>query len=66
MKREAPSSPFRIEKIRAGRKQPGLLRQHLPAVRRRHKWVARRCAVMSSILNGPRRNKTPDGPGGRR
>src|SRR5437762_12903559 len=26
-------TPFRIEKIRAGRKQPGLLRQHLAAVK---------------------------------
>ena len=29
----ATRTPFRIEKIRAGRKQPGLLRQHLAAVR---------------------------------
>jgi RNA 3'-terminal phosphate cyclase (ATP) len=29
----ATMTPFRIEKIRAGRKQPGLLRQHLAAVR---------------------------------
>jgi RNA 3'-terminal phosphate cyclase (ATP) len=29
----ATLAPFRIEKIRAGRKQPGLLRQHLAAVR---------------------------------
>lgn len=29
----ATLTPFRIEKIRAGRKQPGLLRQHLAAVR---------------------------------
>ena len=29
----ATVTPFRIEKIRAGRKQPGLLRQHLAAVR---------------------------------
>jgi RNA 3'-terminal phosphate cyclase (ATP) len=29
----ATTTPFRIEKIRAGRKQPGLQRQHLAAVR---------------------------------
>lgn len=29
----ATRTPFRIEKIRAGRKRPGLLRQHLAAVR---------------------------------
>jgi len=29
----ATLTPFRIEKIRAGRKQPDLLRQHLAAVR---------------------------------
>ena len=29
----ATLAPFRIEKIRDGRKQPGLLRQHLAAVR---------------------------------
>lgn len=28
----ATGAPFRIEKIRAGRKRPGLLRQHLTAV----------------------------------
>ena len=29
----ATRTPFRIEKIRAGRKQPGLLRQHIAAVK---------------------------------
>ena len=28
----ATGKPFRIEKIRAGRERPGLLRQHLTAV----------------------------------
>ena len=31
--RSARAQPFRIEKIRAGRQKPGLMRQHLTAVR---------------------------------
>ena len=47
----ATLTPFRIEKIRAGRKQPGLLRQHLAAVRAAaHIGHAESCAVMQSIL----------------
>lgn len=47
----ATRTPFRIEKIRAGRKRPGLLRQHLAAVRAARRSICRCYTVSARTFN---------------